>query len=187
MLVFFSLPHLCSEWPWIVPSFVTRALHGCKDYHSMNLLTCPCTKIQKCLRTLNSGPLPLLTHMPSWYNVEARINFIEMADIKTLFCFQSHRTLLVYFVEGETLCCAVDGIIMHILQLNHVMMCISHFANIIYCLLANLKLSVINDSYNDCLMSTHTSMHRNECWLFLRFLIFCHARFKLSFPTNSVA
>jgi len=98
--------------------------------------------------------------MPSRYNIEAQINFIETAEIKNLFCHESHRTLLVYFVKGETLFCAIDGIIMHILQRIHVMMCISHFANIIYCLSAKLKLSVINDSYNDCLMCVHILLCR---------------------------
>jgi len=47
---------------------------------------------------------------------------------------------------------------MHILPLNNVMMCISYFANVIFCLSAYLKLSVIIDLY-DCLMFVHILLY----------------------------
>jgi hypothetical protein len=51
----------------------------------------------------------------------------------------------------------IDGIVMHILPLSNVI-CISHFANVICCFSAYLKLSVIIDLY-DCLMFVHILLY----------------------------
>jgi len=47
---------------------------------------------------------------------------------------------------------------MNVLTLSNVMMCVSHFTNVIYCLSAYLKLSVIIDLY-DCLVFVHILLY----------------------------